>query len=288
MRAPKGRGERVAGGAAGGAAGDGPVLDVYDSGGGYGLYDGASPAGVSVGSASGVSRRSGVVAAAVFRGMVGAVGEVLITVGVIILLYVVYELWWSNITAAQDVRRNSAALLRTWRQPAGATPRASLSPGESFGFLYIPALGSGWRALIMESVDRTSVLNTGAVGHYTEPASALPWDPTGNFALAGHRDGHGMIFRDLDRLAVGEKAYVQTRYGWFVYRLDRAAASVPINDVGAVSPIPVGSGFTRPGRYLTLTTCTPMYIDSSRMVWWGDLVEQTPEGRVPAGVAPIS
>jgi sortase A len=140
----------------------------------------------------------------------------------------------------------------------------------------------------MQSVDRNSVLNTGAVGHYTDPPSALPWDATGNFAIAGHRDGHGMIFRDLDHLAVGDKAYVQTRYGWFVYQLEREAASVPINDVGAVEPIPEGSGFTKPGRYLTLTTCTPIYIDSSRMVWWGRLIEQTPKGKVPAGVTPIS
>ena len=49
--------------------------------------------------------------------MFGAFGEVLITIGLIISLYVVYELWWSNITAAQETRRNSAALLREWGSP---------------------------------------------------------------------------------------------------------------------------------------------------------------------------
>ncbi|MGH3415871.1 MAG: class E sortase, partial [Actinocrinis sp.] len=181
--------------------------------------------------------------------------------------------------------------LQTWaREPAksAAKPSDAVANGRSFGFLYIPALGAGWRALIMQSVDRTSVLNTGAVGHYTEPDSAMPWDPVGNFAVAGHRDGHGMIFRDLDKLKAGEKVYVQTDYGWFVYRLDRGPRTVAINDVGAVEPVPVGSGFIRPGRYLTMTTCTPIYIDSSRMVWWGHLVQQTPRGTVPAGVTPIS
>jgi LPXTG-site transpeptidase (sortase) family protein len=169
-----------------------------------------------------------------------------------------------------------------------AGPGDAIANGQSFGFLYIPALGGDWRALIMQSTDRTSVLNTGAVGHYTSPASALPWNASGNFALAGHRDGHGMIFRDLDRLAVGDRAYVQTQYGWFVYRLDREGSSVPVTDVGAIEAVPVGSGFTRTGRYLTLTTCTPMYIDSSRMVWWGHLVEQTGRGQVPSGVQPLS
>lgn len=221
----------------------------------------------------------------------GGFGELLITLGVLIALYAVYELWWSNITADQQTRRNSAALLRTWadaRAPGTAAPPDSIAATAGLGFLYIPAFGSDWRALIMQSVDRSRVLNTGAVGHYTQPPSALPWDATGNFALAGHRDGHGMIFRDLDRLAAGDRVYVQTEYGWFVYRLDREAPSVPIDDIGAVGPIPAGSGYTEPGRYITLTTCTPIYIDTHRMVWWGHLVEQTPPGRVPGGVTPIS
>jgi LPXTG-site transpeptidase (sortase) family protein len=249
-------------------------FDVYDPGSGYELYDASSAAGAP---------RS-------WTRFLGGLGEALITLGLVIALYAVYELWWSNITAGEQTRRNSAALLRTWAAPApaAAKPSDAIAIGQSFGFLYIPAFGADWRALIMQSVDRTRVLNTGAVGHYTQPPSALPWDASGNFAIAGHRDGHGMVFRDLDQLAVGDRVYVQTAYGWFVYQLDREASSVPINDVGAVEPIPVGSGFTEPGRYITLTTCTPIYIDSNRMVWWGHLIEQTPKGRVPAGVTPIS
>ena len=250
-------------------------FDVYDPGGGYDLYD-TSP---------------GTTAARPWTRYLGGLGEALITLGLIIALYAVYELWWSNITAGQQTARNSAALLHHWADappPTATKPSDAIATGQSFGFLYIPAFGPDWRALIMQSVDRTRVLNTGAVGHYTQPPSALPWDASGNFAIAGHRDGHGMVFRDLDQLAAGDRVYVQTAYGWFVYQLDREASSVPINDVGAVEPIPVGSGFTKPGRYITLTTCTPMYIDSSRMVWWGHLIEQTPKGRTPAGVTPIT
>jgi sortase A len=258
----------------GGTAEERPALDVYDPGGGYDLYDGSPAAS---------ARR--------WAGALSTLGELLITFGVLVALFLVYEVWWTNISAGQETRRNSTALLRTWASapaPAAAEPSDSIADGQSFGFLYIPALGSGWRALIMQSTDRTGVLNTGAVGHYTDPRSALPWDASGNFALAGHRDGHGMVFRDLDRLAVGDRVYVQTHYGWFVYALDREAPSVAVSDVGAVEPIPVGSGYTGPGRYLTLTTCTPIYIDSHRMVWWGHLVERTPNGQVPAGVQPVA
>lgn len=213
-------------------------------------------------------------------------GELLCTFGVLCALYLVYLLWWTNVAAGVENRAASSAFQHTLTaaKPTAA-PTDDLADGTSFGFLYIPALGPGWRALLTQGTERDQVLNTGAVGHYSNPVTAMPWDAAGNFGIAGHRDGHGMIFRDLDKLKPGDNVYVQTAYGWYVYRLDREAASVPINDVNVLAPIPVGSGFTEPGRYLTLTTCTPMYVDSHRLVWWGHLVQSTPRGTVPAGLA---
>lgn len=213
-------------------------------------------------------------------------GELLFTFGVLCVLYLVYVLWWTNVTAGMANRAAS----QTFQQqlstaPAAAQPGDALADGTSFGFLYIPALGPGWRALLTQGTERTQVLNTGAVGHYSAPNTAMPWDPIGNFAIAGHRDGHGMIFRDLDRLRPGDRVYVQTLYGWYVYQLDREAPSVSIDDVSVLEPVPAQSGFTAPGRYLTMTTCTPMYVDSHRLVWWGHLVQTTPRGTVPAGVS---
>jgi LPXTG-site transpeptidase (sortase) family protein len=168
--------------------------------------------------------------------------------------------------------------------PAAAKPSGAPADGTSFGFLYVPALGPGWRALLAQGTERAQVLDTGAVGHYSDPRTAMPWDTTGNFAVAGHRDGHGMIFRDLDKLRPGDRVYVQTLYGWYVYQLDREAPSVPIDDVSVLEPVPPQSGYTAPGRYLTMTTCTPMYVDTSRLVWWGHLVLTTPRHTVPAGL----
>ena len=211
-------------------------------------------------------------------------GELLCTFGVLCALYLVYLLWWTNVAAGIENRSASNAFQQTLgTAPSAATATDALSDGTSFGFLYIPALGPGWRALLVQGTERDQVLNTGAVGHYSSPATAMPWDTTGNFGIAGHRDGHGMIFRDLDRLAPGDKVYVQTLRGWYVYQLDTEAPSVSIDDVSVLAPIPPGSGFTQPGRYLTMTTCTPMYVDSNRLVWWGHLVQTTPRGTVPAG-----
>ena len=212
-------------------------------------------------------------------------GELLCTFGVLCALYLVYLLWWTNVAAGMENRAASSAFQHTLTtaKPT-AVPTDDPADGTSFGFLYIPALGPGWRALLTQGTERDQVLNTGAVGHYSNPVTAMPWDTSGNFGIAGHRDGHGMIFRDLDKLEPGDKVYVQTVYGWYVYQLDREASSVPIDDVNVLAPIPVGSGFTEPGRYLTMTTCTPMYVDSHRLVWWGHFVQSTPRGTVPAGL----
>jgi sortase A len=217
-------------------------------------------------------------------------GEVLITLGLLIALYLVYQLWWTNVIADRQVARNSVTLLRKLNLPpaaAAVVPSDSIPVGQGFAFLYIPALGADWRALIMQGVDRTTVLNTGAVGHYTGPGTSLPWDASGNFALAGHRDGHGMIFRDLNQLAVGDKVYVQSQYGWYVYQLDREDPSVSVDDISVIDSIPAGSGYTAAGHYITLTTCTPIYVDTSRMIWWGHLVDTTHGTQAPPGVTPV-
>lgn len=212
-------------------------------------------------------------------------GELLFTFGVLCALYLVYLLWWTNVTAGMANRAASHAFQQQLSTaPAAAKPSGVPADGTGFGFLYIPALGPGWRALLSQGTERVQVLDTGAVGHYSDPRTAMPWDTTGNFAIAGHRDGHGMIFRDLDKLRPGDRVYVQTLYGWYVYQLDREAPSVPIDDVSVLEPIPPQSGYTAPGRYLTMTTCTPMYVDTSRLVWWGHLVLTTPRDTVPAGL----
>jgi sortase A len=233
-----------------------------------------------------VLRREAVPARASIAGRAfDILGELLITFGVLCALYLVYLLWWTNVAAGMQNRAASSAFQHTLSTaPASAAPTDDLADGTSFGFVYIPALGPGWRALLTQGTERTQVLNTGAVGHYSNPETSMPWDTTGNFGIAGHRDGHGMIFRDLDKLKPGDRVYVQTLYGWYVYQLDREAPSVSINDVDVLAPVPTGSGFTKPGRYLTMTTCTPMYVDSHRLVWWGHFVQSTPRDVVPPGL----
>ena len=46
-----------------------------------------------------------------------------------------------------------------------------------------------------------------------------------------------------------------------------------------LAPIPKGSGFTQPGRYITLTTCTPEFTSKYRLIVWGKMVEERPRSK---------
>ncbi|MGW2400258.1 class E sortase [Kitasatospora sp. NPDC001664] len=213
--------------------------------------------------------------------LLGVVGELLITAGVVLGLFVGYSLWWTGVVADRQAGTAGDRLRDSWSAAAPATPGAEPAPpayaaGDGIGFLHVPALGAARQTLIRMGTE-PDVLNEGVAGVYDQPyRSAMPWDPEGNFALAAHRDGHGARFHDLDALAVGDPIVVETRDAWYVYRVDGLLPQTSKYDTGIVAPVPKGSPYTAPGRYITLTTCTPVYTSRYRMAVWGSLVRTDP------------
>jgi sortase A len=217
----------------------------------------------------------------------GLLGELMITAGVVLALFVVYSLWWTDVVADRRAASEADSMRRAWSAPAAAAaaPRGhsadarSYAPGSGIGFLHIPRLGKGFEVLIEMGTD-LDTLNQGVAGVYTEPyAAAMPWEPSGNFALAAHRDGHGAKFHDLPELVAGDKVVVETRDTWYVYTVDNTLERTSKYDVGVTAPVPAESGYTRPGRYLTLTTCTPAYTSRYRMAVWASLTRTVPVDR---------
>ncbi|MFJ4680857.1 MULTISPECIES: class E sortase [unclassified Kitasatospora] len=213
----------------------------------------------------------------------GLLGELLITLGLVLALFVGYSLWWTDVLADRTAGHAGDRLRQTWGVPAAppadgaaAAPVPRYAAGDGVGFLHVPALGRGDQTLIRMGTT-AEVLDEGVAGVYEEPyRSAMPWDAEGNFALAAHRDGHGARFHDLDRVAVGDPVVVETRDAWYVYRVAGTLPQTSKYDVGVVAPVPEGSPFTGPGRYLTLTTCTPVYTSRYRMAVWAQLVRVDP------------
>ena len=214
----------------------------------------------------------------------GLLGELMITAGVLLALFAVYSLWWTDVVADRRADADAARVRKAWSAPAPDVPHRSADArsyqaGEGLGFLHIPRLGKDFEVLIKSGTD-LGTLDEGVAGAYTEPyRAAMPWARSGNFALAAHRDGHGAKFHDLPELVRGDRIVVETRDTWYVYTVDRILERTSKYDVGVTAPVPPESGYTRPGRYLTLTTCTPAYTSRYRMAVWASLTRTAPVDR---------
>ncbi|MFF3308155.1 class E sortase [Streptomyces sp. NPDC002952] len=205
------------------------------------------------------------------------IGEVFITTGVLMLLFVTYQLWWSNIRAHQQAGSATHNLQEDWAN--GKRKPGAFEPGQGFAILHIPDLDVV--APIAEGISKSKVLDRGMVGHYDKDSvkTAMPEDKTGNFGIAGHRNTHGEPFRYINRLKPGDPIVVETQDEYFVYEMASILPVTPPSNTAVLDPVPKGSGFTSAGRYITLTTCTPEFTSKYRMIVWGKLVEERPRSK---------
>ncbi|MFF4350421.1 class E sortase [Streptomyces sp. NPDC001530] len=205
------------------------------------------------------------------------IGEVFITTGVLMLLFVTYQLWWSNVRAHQQAGSAAHHLQEDWAQ--GRRNPGTFEPGQGFAILHIPRLDVV--APIAEGTSKPKVLDRGMVGHYGEGATktAMPDAKTGNFGLAGHRNTHGEPFRYINQLKPGDKIVVETQDDYYVYEMTSILPVTPPSNTSVLDPVPKGSTFTKPGRYITLTTCTPEFTSKYRMIVWGKMVEDRPRSK---------
>ncbi|MET9546784.1 class E sortase [Streptomyces sp. NPDC006627] len=204
-------------------------------------------------------------------------GELFITVGVLMLLFVTYQLWWTNIRAQQQADGAAHDLQEEWAKGKGKP--GTFEPGQGFALLHIPRLDVV--VPVAEGIDKQKVLDRGMVGHYNEGATktAMPDARTGNFAVAGHRNTHGEPFRYINRLEPGDPIVVETRDKYYVYKMASILPQTDPGNTSVIGPVPPGSGFTKPGRYITLTTCTPEFTSKYRMIVWGKMAEERPRSK---------
>ncbi|GHD18491.1 class E sortase [Streptomyces violarus] len=206
-----------------------------------------------------------------------AIGEVFITTGVLMLLFVTYQLWWTNVRAHAQAGSEASSLQDDWA--SGKRNPGAFEPGQGFAILHIPKLDVV--VPIAEGTSNKGVLDRGMVGHYADGAlkTAMPGDKSGNFGLAGHRNTHGEPFRYINRLTPGDPIVVETQDDYFVYKMASILPVTPPSNTSVLKPVPPGSGFTEPGRYITLTTCTPEFTSKYRMIVWGKMVEERPRSK---------
>ncbi|MER5861779.1 class E sortase [Kitasatospora sp. NPDC002040] len=211
-------------------------------------------------------------------------GELFITLGLVMLLFVSYQLWWTNVQADAAADGTRSQLEQQWSQPGpppadpapgAGKPPAAFEPGQGFAILYIPKLGLKYP--IAEGTAKQQVLDKGLVGHYT--GTAMPADKAGNFAIAAHRTTHGQPFRKIGQLVPGDRIVVETATSYFTYQVAGGIPETPPSNVSVIQPVPKGSPFKEAGRYITLTTCTPEFSARGRLIVFGKMVEERPRSQ---------
>ncbi|MCX4485992.1 class E sortase [Streptomyces anulatus] len=205
------------------------------------------------------------------------VGEVFISLGVLMLLFVTYQLWWTNLRAEQIAGKETNRIQDEWAN--GDRKPGVFAPGQGFAIMHIPKLDVV--APIAEGIDKEKVLDRGMIGHYGEGRlkTAMPSDKQGNFSVAGHRNTHGEPFRYINKLNPGDPIVVETQDAYYTYEMASILPQTSPSNISVIEPVPAGSGFEGPGRYLTLTTCTPEFTSTYRLIVWGKMVDERPRSQ---------
>lgn len=211
-----------------------------------------------------------------FRGL----GQAMITSGVVILLFVVYELYFTNIYTHREQSTLRNQLTEQWASaPSGEPPTlAAAELGNGIAVVRMPRLGTDYLAVVVEGVG-VEDLKKGP-GHL--PGTAAP-GAVGNFVVSGHRTTYGAPFNRLDEVRAGDAVVIETRETFFTYRVS-AETVVDPSAIEVTFPVPGKPDAVPTQRLLTFTTCNPKYSASQRLILQAELAEATPKPAVPAAL----
>lgn len=234
----------------------------------------------------------------ILRGTVQVLGELLITVGLVLLLFVGWQLWWTNVES--DAKQS--AVIKEFAQELGKTapaapaepsqdkpaapvgpvdygnPVVGTAPGHAgtIGIMYIPRFGNNYTRPIVQGTSG-DVLDTLGLGHYAN--TAMP-GAVGNFAVAGHRQTHGAVLDNIHTLIPGDKIYVQTKDGYYVYVYRNSQIVMP-SRTDVLAPVPTRAGVTPTESYLTMTSCNPRFGAEERIIAYALLDSWRPAAAGP-------
>lgn len=239
--------------------------------------------------------------------VLGVIGRLLISIGLLLLGFVGYQLWGTGIEQSQaqnrlaeefDTLLGASATSPVTIPPVEApdttanpdpTPVSTTAPSPTQTSTTVTtttettvpvpyALGGAVARLEIPRLDLDQVVVAGVgttelkagPGHF--PGTPLP-GRLGNAALAGHRTSYGAPFGDLDRLEPGDEILVTTLEGEFRYVVEDSFVVAP-TDTYVVETV------DREQASLTLVTCHPRYSTQQRLIVTatmpGDASESTP------------
>ena len=206
-------------------------------------------------------------------------GELLLTAGVVVLLFVAWQMWVGDIIISAQTNGDGQEISQEWAAlPAPEVPEGTEQEdgtvwyeppliehpgsGEHMAQLRIPRFGDDYNVRIAGGTSRPVTLDKGWVGVYDQ--SAMPGQ-VGNFSVAGHRTTWGFPLNRMDKLKLDDAIVIETPEGWYTYRFRNLEYVKPdavdvLLDVPRMPDVPAGE------RYLTLTACSPLYSLAERIV----------------------
>jgi sortase A len=209
----------------------------------------------------------------------GAIGELLLTLGVLTFLFLGWQASINNVELAQQ--QTTQAINTHFTKP---TPH-NLQLAQVFAKLYIPAFGKDWVRTIGQGTRSQLVLDKVGVGHYI--SSQMPAQ-IGNFAIAAHRTTKGASFLHLDKLVKGDLIYVETYDGWYTYAYTNQVVVHP-TETGVIRRMPKFASIQKHIKYITLTTCTPIHTATDRLIAFGVQIGFTPrQAGAPEAIAALA
>jgi len=203
------------------------------------------------------------------RTFLRGLGQTLITLGVVVLLFVGYELYFTNLYTDRQQSQLDRRIRSTWAAPAPSAGSggtlARIPLGSGIAVLWIPRIGmvgtgSHGARVVVEGVSHEDLKK--GPGHY--PGTALP-GVVGNMVISGHRTTYGAPFNRLDELHRGDAIVLETRDRWFTYRVTSEEVVDP-SAVEVTYAVPGQKDAVPTKRLLTLTTCNPKYSARQRLI----------------------
>ncbi|HEX5856975.1 MAG TPA: class E sortase [Microbacterium sp.] len=236
----------------------------------------------------------------------GVLGELLITVGVIVMLYVVWQMWVGDIIYGAQNNAAGAELSEQWDSSADALPAPEPTPvpdptvtdaaappvpgqvwepvvldepgnTEVFGIMRIPRFGADYATKVAGGVTRKGTLDTIGIGHY--PGTEMPGQ-VGNVALAAHRTTFGAPFARIAELHVGDAIVIETEVGWYTYRF-RTLEYVTPSEIEVLADVPQAPETPAGERYLTMTSCSPKFSLAERIIGYSVFESFQPRSEGP-------
>ncbi len=204
-------------------------------------------------------------------------GIALVTLGAILLGYVVWQIFGTTWVAHRTQDRTVDALHQQWRD---GEPDLHVDGGTAVAVVRIPSFGATYEVPLIEGVGDAQL--AAGIGHF--PDAAAP-GAVGNFAIAGHRITHGAPLADMPQLEPGDKVVVETLEATYTYTLDSGGKDLEVafTDTWVIDALPTNPepGGVEPAQeprqaLITLTTCAELFHTDKRLVAFGHLSKTVP------------